>query len=85
MGEYEKRLGIAIPLLTLWYNGIIICCNHKKEGREKQMTEKVRNITIRLTSNMWKKLRRMQEDDKIRSIQQACIEGLKHVIKERGD
>ena len=49
------------------------------------MTEKVRNITIRLTYNMWKKLRRMQEDDKIRSIQQACIEGLKHVIKERGD
>lgn len=51
------------------------------------MTEKVkvRNITIRIPYDTWKKLRRMQEDDKIKSIQQACIEGLKYVIKERGD
>ena len=48
------------------------------------MTEKVRHITVRIPYDIWKKLRRMQEDDKIKSIQQACIEGLKHVIKERG-
>ena len=48
------------------------------------MTEKVRNITIRIPYDMWKKLRRMQEDDKIRSIQQACIEGLERIIKEKG-
>jgi len=47
------------------------------------MTEKVRNITIRIPYNIWKRLRRMQEDDKIKSIQQACVEGLKHIIKER--
>jgi hypothetical protein len=51
----------------------------------KCMTEKVRNITIRISYDIWKRLRRMQEDDKIKSIQQACIEGLKHVIEERGD
>jgi hypothetical protein len=49
------------------------------------MEEKVRTTTIRIPYDMWKKLRRMQEDDKIKSIQQACIEGLKHVIKERGE
>lgn len=48
------------------------------------MTEKVRNITIRIPYDIWKKLRRMQEDDKIKSIQQACIEGLKHVIEKGG-
>ena len=46
--------------------------------------EKVRNITIRIPYDIWKRLRRMQEDDKIKSIQQACIEGLKHIINERG-
>ncbi len=49
------------------------------------MNEKFRTTTIRIPYDIWKKLRRMQEDDKIKSIQQACIEGLKHVIKERGD
>ena len=48
------------------------------------MTEKVRNITIRIPYDIWKKLRRMQEDDKIKSIPQACIEGLKQVIKNGG-
>ena len=48
------------------------------------MTEKVRNITIRIPYDIWKKLRRMQEDDKIKSIQKACIEGLEHVIKKKG-
>jgi len=48
------------------------------------MTEKVRNITIRIPYDIWKKLRRMQEDDKIKSIQQACIEGLERVIKDKG-
>jgi hypothetical protein len=47
------------------------------------MTEKVRNITIRIPYDIWKKLRRMQEDDKIKSIQQASIEGLKRIIKEK--
>lgn len=48
------------------------------------MEEKVRITTIRIPYDMWKKLRRLQEDDKIKSIQQACIEGLEHIIKERG-
>jgi hypothetical protein len=48
------------------------------------MTEKVRNITIRIPYDIWKKLRRMQEDEKIKSIQQAGIEGLKRIIKEKG-
>jgi len=45
--------------------------------------EKVRNITIRIPYDIWIKLRRMQEEDKIKSIQQACVEGLELIIKER--
>lgn len=48
------------------------------------MTEKVKTTTIRIPHDMWKKLRRLQEDEKIKSIHQACIEGLKHVIKKGG-
>jgi hypothetical protein len=43
-----------------------------------------KRITIRIPKDIWVKLRRMQEEDKIKSIQQACIEGLKLIIKERG-
>jgi transcriptional regulator of met regulon len=50
----------------------------------KKMSEKVRNITIRIPYDIWKKLRRMQEDEKVKSIQEACIEGLKRIIDERG-
>ncbi len=46
--------------------------------------EKVRNITIRIPYNIWIKLRRMQEEDKIKSIQEACIEGLELIIKKGG-
>jgi len=48
------------------------------------MEEKVRHITIRIPYSIWIKLRRMQEEDKIKSIQKACIEGLELIIKERG-
>ena len=41
-------------------------------------------LTIRIPKDLWVKLRRMQEEDKIKSIQQACIDGLKLIIKERG-
>ena len=47
------------------------------------MEEKVRTTTIRIPYEMWKILRRLQEDDKIKSIQQACIEGLERVIKDK--
>ena len=47
------------------------------------MKEKVRVTTIRIPYDMWKKLRRMQEDGKIKSIQQASIEGLERIIKEK--
>jgi len=46
--------------------------------------EKVRNITVRIPYDIWIKLRRMQEEDKIKSINKACIEGLELIIKERG-
>ena len=46
--------------------------------------EETKNMTIRIPKSIWIKLRRMQEKDKIRSIHEACIEGLKVIIKERG-
>jgi predicted DNA-binding protein len=48
------------------------------------MEEKVRTTTIRIPYDMWKRLRRLQEDEKIKSIQQACIEGLEYIIKDKG-
>lgn len=48
------------------------------------MEEKMRITTIRIPYAIWKKLRRLQEDGKIKSIQQACIEGLERVIKDKG-
>jgi len=68
--------------IVLWHYNIIVS-NLRK--RRKSMTEKgkVRNITIRMPYDIWIKLRRMQEEDKIKSIQQACVEGLELIIKER--
>jgi len=43
-----------------------------------------KRITIRIPKDIWVKLRRLQEKDKIKSIQEACIEGLRLIIKERG-
>ncbi|UCF84690.1 MAG: hypothetical protein JSV50_03410 [Desulfobacteraceae bacterium] len=45
--------------------------------------EETKNMTIRIPKSIWVKLRRLQEKDKIRSIHEACIEGLKLIIKER--
>jgi predicted DNA-binding protein len=53
-------------------------------GRGNTMEEKVRTTTIRIPYDMWKRLRRLQEDEKIKSIQQACIEGLEYIIKDKG-
>ena len=43
-----------------------------------------KRITIRIPKDIWVKIRRLQEKDRIKSIQQACVEGLKLIIKERG-
>ncbi len=43
----------------------------------------VKILTIRIPKDIWVKLRRLQEKDKIKSIQEACVEGLKLIIKER--
>ena len=38
-------------------------------------------LTIRIPIEIWKRLRDLQTNGKIKSIQQAAIEGLKNVIK----
>lgn len=42
----------------------------------------MKTITIRLQHDLWVALRRLQEEDKINSIQDACITGLKRIINE---
>jgi len=40
-------------------------------------------LTVRITHEMWLKLRRLQEERKIKSIQDAITKGLKMVIEKR--
>ena len=46
--------------------------------------EETKQITIRLPKDMWVKLRRLQEEEKIKSIHQACLDGLARIIKKGG-
>lgn len=41
-----------------------------------------KRLTIRLPFELWKKLRELQTDGKIKSIQQAVIAGLKKLINK---
>ena len=49
---------------------------------EKQ--EEIKQTTIRLPKSMWVKLRRLQEKGEIKSIHQACLDGLELIIKKGG-
>jgi hypothetical protein len=40
--------------------------------------------TIRIPIDLWKKLRRAQEDGLIASIQQAAVDGMELLLKEEG-
>ena len=40
--------------------------------------------TIRLPKDMWVKLRRLQEEGEIKSIHQACLDGLELIIQKGG-
>ena len=46
--------------------------------------EEIKTTTIRMPKSMWVKLRRLQEDGGIKSIHQACIDGLNLIIKKGG-
>jgi len=46
--------------------------------------EETKNMTVRIPKTMWIKLRRLQEKDQIKSIHQACLDGLELIIKEGG-
>lgn len=48
------------------------------------MKEKIRTLPIRIPHEMWVRLRRLQEQGKIRSINQAVNAGLKWLIKKEG-
>jgi len=47
--------------------------------------EEIKQTTIRLPKSMWVKLRRLQEEGKIKSIHQACLDGLELIIKKGGE
>lgn len=42
-----------------------------------------KNMTIRIPIEIWKKLRNLQTDGKIKSIHNAVIEGLKIIMKTK--
>ena len=39
-------------------------------------------VTIRLEHDLWVALRRLQEEGKIKSIQDACIKGLERITND---
>lgn len=45
-------------------------------------TEKNKRMTIRIPIELWKKIRRLEEAGKIKSIQDATIRGLEWIVKE---
>ena len=49
------------------------------------MSKETKQTTIRLPKDMWVKLRRLQEEGKIKSIHQACLDGLELIIKKGGE
>ena len=46
--------------------------------------EEIKITSIRIPKTMWVKLRRLQEEGGIKSINQACIDGLNLIIKKGG-
>lgn len=46
--------------------------------------EETKITTIRIKKSMWVKLRRLQEKGEIKSIHQACLDGLELIIKKGG-
>ena len=55
-----------------------------RKGVSRVGKEETKQITIRLPKDMWVKLRRLQEEEKIKSIHQACLDGLARIIKKGG-
>ena len=41
-------------------------------------------LTIRIPLDLWKRLRRAQEDGKVRSIQDAAIRGMEILLSDKG-
>ena len=54
--------------------------SNNEEGIMTQIEYKV--TTIRIPIDLWKRLRRAQEDGLVASIQQAAIDGMELVLKE---
>lgn len=46
--------------------------------------QEIKQTTIRLPKEMWVQLRRLQEQGKIKSIHQACLDGLQAIIQKEG-
>lgn len=46
--------------------------------------EEIKVTTIRIPKTMWVKLRRLQEKGGIKSIHQACLDGLELILKKGG-
>ena len=50
--------------------------------QELVLGPRVKTLSIRIPLGLWKKLRRLQEDGKIESIQSAVITGLDAIVEE---
>ncbi len=48
------------------------------------MQTETKSITIRIPVGLWKRLCLARIDEKIKSIQEAAIEGFEKVLKEKG-
>lgn len=50
--------------------------------QELILGKRVKTLTIRLPLELWKKLRHLQEEGKIKSIQSAVVAGLDAIVEE---
>jgi len=50
--------------------------------QELVLGKRIKTLSVRIPLGLWKKLRRLQEDGKIESIQSAVITGLDAIVEE---
>lgn len=58
-------------------------CNGRSMGMRGEMPMKPKRLSISIPFEIWKKLNLMRIDGKIKSIQDAVINGLKALIKAK--
>lgn len=64
-------------------NGIVMCRScHSRHHNSGEYKGPLEVTTIRLPFSLWKSLRNLQTEGKIKSIQQAALNGLRKVVEK---